>query len=98
LSFLSSEGKLFLLDILWYMSATPECPVYSKKCQTPDAIPSDRLYLISCDIGRPEKIVVCKGSYEATADWLVDVLQGKPLEGITEFHPDFAVGPLPAAV
>jgi hypothetical protein len=54
---------------------TPEHPLYAKVLQDdPGGTPT---YMIICNEGWRESIV-CTGMYDWAADWLVDVLQGRP--------------------
>lgn len=50
-------------------------PFYRKVAQ--DDGKATQLYLISCEEGWRESIV-CTDMYEWAADWLVDILQGRP--------------------
>ena len=57
------------------MNGSQNKPIYRKFKQDDGAATPH--FGISCDEGWRESIV-CEGMYEWAADWLVDVLQGRP--------------------
>lgn len=57
------------------INPTPERPFYSKTEHQGGG--ATRLFFVNCDEGWRVSIV-CERMYEWAADWLVEVLQGKP--------------------
>jgi hypothetical protein len=53
---------------------TEESPLYRKVEEEHRVTPT---YMIVCDEGWRESIV-CEGMYEWAADWLIEVVQGRP--------------------
>lgn len=64
---------------------TVETPLYRKVLYKGPPEHATPLYLIDCDEGWCVSIV-CEGIYEWTADWLLELIQGKPYA--PEHRPD----------
>lgn len=56
---------------------TPERPLYAKARQRPEGDRVTGYFMVTVDEGWRQSIV-CDGMYEWVADWLVEVLQGRP--------------------
>lgn len=54
---------------------TPKCPLYEVIPQPEPA--ATQFYMITCDEGWRSSIV-CADMYEWSANWLVNILQGRP--------------------